>query len=208
MVTNAFLSIMQKGGYPFMVPLLALSIISLAVILERCFVLWRKTLLSEQAMARLRTFAAKKDNEGLDKLLSGDSSVSAGVLSDAIHSFDEAKGKISLEKALENSADKNIDRLNDRFWMLRAISHVAPVIGLLGTVVGLAISFNNIGSIGLNQQTVASGIAMALITTVAGLTIALPTIVAEYTLKAWAESRFRAIRGLLHDFVIWYGLDS
>jgi biopolymer transport protein ExbB len=208
MVTNAFLDIMQKGGYPFMVPLLALSIVSLAVILERTFVLWRKTLLSEQALAELRTFAAMKDNDGLDKLLSADPSVSAGVLSDAIRSFDEAKGKISLEKALENSADKNIDRLNDRFWMLRAISHVAPVIGLLGTVVGLAISFNNIGSIGLNQQTVASGIAMALITTVAGLTIALPTIVAEYTLKAWAESRFRTIRGLLHDFVIWYGQDS
>lgn len=208
MITNAFLDVMQKGGYPFMIPLLCLSVVSLAVIIERSFALWRRTLISADDYRKARELAGVKDNDGLHALFNMQKSITALLITDAVAILMMSKGTMTFEKALEHSADKNIDLLNQRFWMLQGISHVAPIIGLLGTVVGLAISFNNIGKVGLTQQSVASGIAMALITTIAGLSIALPTILAEYCLKSWAEAQFRKIRALLHELAIWYGQEQ
>jgi biopolymer transport protein ExbB len=205
MIENPFIDIMQRGGYPFMIPLLGLSIISLAVILERSFVLGRRTLLSVVERKKTIELAGKKDIEGIGMLFKEPKSIMARLLVDAVAARALSKGSLTFEKALEHSADQNMDLINERFWILRGISHIAPIIGLLGTVVGLAISFNNIGLVGLNQKTVASGISMALITTVAGLAIALPTIVAEYCLKSLAEAHFRKMRSLLHECALSFG---
>jgi biopolymer transport protein ExbB len=207
-MTNAFIEILQKGGPAFMYPLLLLSIVSLAVVLERAFVLWRRILMAPDACGNALALADKKDAAGLQTLLKSDRSLTALVVSDALTMLNTGKGTITFDQALEHSADKNMDLINERFWVLRGISHIAPIIGLLGTVVGLTISFKNIGLVGLNQQSVASGISIALITTVAGLTIALPTIVAEYCLKAWAESLFRKVRAVVHEFAIRFGKDA
>lgn len=205
MVVNPFIDIMQKGGYPFMIPLLGLSIISLAVVLERSFVIGRRTLLSAVDRKKALALAGKKDIDGMGLLFKDHKSIMARLIIDAVAARVLSKGSLTFEQSIEHSADKNLDLINERFWILRGISHIAPIIGLLGTVVGLAISFNTIGLVGLNQKTVASGISMALITTVAGLSIALPTIVAEYCLKSWAESHFRKMRSLLHELAISFG---
>ena len=111
----------------------------------------------------------------------------------------------TFEQAVERSADRYTPLLAERLWMLRAIGQIAPFIGLTGTVVGLAMAFRGIAEAGLSQQSVAKGIAVALNTTIMGLIIALPTLFAEHTLRAWAQSQFRSISTFLDEIVLRRG---
>lgn len=205
MITNSLFQIFREGGFFFMIPLLFLSILSLAVILERVFVLGKRTGLSAESIDKIKVAAREMKNSEILSLLKGDPSIAALIIYDAVTAFESAKGNLSLDQAITESADTHMDALNNHLWMLRAIGHIAPLLGLMGTVVGLAIAFRQIAEVGLSQQSVAGGISMALVTTITGLGIALPTLFADYCLRAWAQKQFKTIRGVLFSIVNWYG---
>ncbi len=205
MITNSLFQIFREGGPLFMVPLLSLSILSLAVILERIFVLGNRTGLSIECIAKIKAAAREMKNSEILLILKDDPSIAAIIIHDAVAALDSGKGNLSLDQAITESADTHMETLNNHLWMLRAIGHIAPLLGLMGTVVGLAIAFRQIAEVGLSQQSVAGGISMALVTTITGLGIALPTLFADYCLRAWAQKQFKSIRGVLFDLVNWYG---
>lgn len=203
MITNFLFQVIRQGGVGFMVPLIILSILSLAVILERIYMLSKRVVISSGVIKKIKMAAEGNNNEGLSTILEKEHSIAALILRDVLKTF--KPGKVSLKQAVIDSADAHMDGLTARLWMLRAIGHIAPLLGLMGTVVGLAVAFRKIAEVGLSQQSVAGGISMALITTITGLGIALPTLFAEYCLRAWAQFHFRNIKAMLHDFVSWYG---
>ena len=205
MITNSLFQLIREGGYVFMIPLIVLSILSLAVILERIFVFSKRTLLPSGAVEKIEKAVRENNREQLATILKGEHSFAALILLNALTIFQSGEGKISLEKAIGDSTDKHVDELTGRLWILRAIGHIAPLLGLLGTVFGLAISFSKISQVGLSQQTVAGGISVALITTITGLGIALPTLFADYCLRAWAQRNLKKIKAMLYDFALWYG---
>jgi len=84
-----------------------------------------------------------------------------------------------IEKAIEDEGGHQIPRLERFLSGLAIISNIAPLIGFLGTVTGLYHAFRAIVAVGgiTSTAVVAEGIAEALITTVAGLVIAIPTLV-------------------------------
>ena len=204
MITNSLLQIIREGGYVFMIPLIALSILSLAVILERIFVFSKRVLLPSVVIEELENAVKEDKKNEAANILKNERTFSSLVLQEALKIFQDSKGTLSLEKAITDTMDKHAGWLSSRLWMLRAIGHIAPLLGLLGTVVGLSISFSKISQVGLSQQTVAGGISMALITTITGLGIALPTLFADYCLRAWAQRNFTKIKAMLYDFVVWY----
>ena len=204
MITNSLLQIIREGGYVFMIPLIALSILSLAVILERIFVFSKRVLLPSVVIEELENAVKEDKKNEAANILKNERTLSSLVLQEALKIFQDSKGTLSLEKAITDTMDKHAGWLSSRLWMLRAIGHIAPLLGLLGTVVGLSISFSKISQVGLSQQTVAGGISMALITTITGLGIALPTLFADYCLRAWAQRNFTKIKAMLYDFVVWY----
>ncbi len=205
MITNSLYQLIREGGYVFMIPLILLSILSLAVILERMFAFSKRALLPSVAVEKIEK-AARENNKGqLSSILKIERSLSALILQEALKILQSSEGKLSMEKAVNDSSDKYMDWLTGRLWILRAIGHIAPLLGLLGTVFGLTISFSQISQVGLSQQTVAGGISVALITTITGLGIALPTLFADYCLRAWAQHNFKKIQAMLYDFVVWYG---
>jgi biopolymer transport protein ExbB len=205
MITNSLFQLFREGGPVFMIPLLLLSILSLAVILERIFVLGKRTSLSPDSVGKIRTASVEMKNSEIVSQVKDDRSLAALIIHDAFTAFQSGKGTMALDQAITESAEAHMEKLNDHLWMLRAIGHIAPLLGLLGTVVGLAIAFRRISEIGLSQQSVAGGISVALITTITGLGIALPTLFADYCLRAWAQSQFKKIKSLLFDIVNWYG---
>lgn len=205
MITNSLLNLIREGGLLFMVPLLLLSILSLAVILERVFVLAKRTGISSDTVDSLKKAAREMKSDEILARLAGDHSITALIIRDAVEALQSGKGILSLEQAIETSADVHMDNLTARLWILRAIGHIAPLLGLMGTVVGLALAFRQIAQVGLSQQSVAGGISVALITTITGLGIALPTLFADYCLRAWANARFKGIKKVLNDLVNWYG---
>ena len=205
MIANSLYQLIREGGYVFMIPLILLSILSLAVILERMFAFSKRALLPSVAVEKIEKAARGNNKEQLSSILKIERSLSALILQEALKILQSSEGKLSMEKAVNDSSDKYMDWLTGRLWILRAIGHIAPLLGLLGTVFGLTISFSQISQVGLSQQTVAGGISVALITTITGLGIALPTLFADYCLRAWAQHNFKKIQAMLYDFVVWYG---
>ena len=205
MITNSLYQLIREGGYVFMIPLILLSILSLAVILERIFAFSKRALLPSVAVEKIEKAAKGNNKQQLSSILKNERSLSALILQEALKILQSSEGKLSMEKAVNDSSDKYMDWLTGRLWILRAIGHIAPLLGLLGTVFGLTISFSQISQVGLSQQTVAGGISVALITTITGLGIALPTLFADYCLRAWAQHNFKKIKAMLYDFVVWYG---
>jgi biopolymer transport protein ExbB len=82
-----------------------------------------------------------------------------------------------VEKVMENAAVHEVARLEKRLPLLASITNVAPMLGFLGTVVGMINSFEVIAKEGLDDPTkVAVGISIALITTAGGLIVAVFTL--------------------------------
>jgi biopolymer transport protein ExbB len=202
MYVNSILDFFSKGGYQFMVPLLLLSIIALAVILERIHFLWLCCSISKDHFQSLKTHLQQNEFEQALKVSAGKPTLPYTIISAALTMVLHNQGKITFMQSLQKSADRHIAWLSKRFWLLKAVAYLSPMLGLLGTVVGLAISFGTIADSGLDQKSVASGISVALITTITGLVIALPTLLAESFLRAWARARYDEISALLDDLTI------
>ena len=93
-----------------------------------------------------------------------------------IKSIDIPDEKILLR--LENFAEREIEKLEKNLSFLATIVSIAPFLGLLGTVWGLLLSFNNMAIAGTSSiKIVASGVAEALITTIVGLIVAIPAAI-------------------------------
>ncbi|WP_321314132.1 MotA/TolQ/ExbB proton channel family protein [Halarcobacter sp.] len=79
------------------------------------------------------------------------------------------------EKVLKNALDKYLSKLELGLNTIKIIASISPLLGLLGTVIGVLNSFDSISKSGLGDPTIFStGISIALITTVAGLIVAIP----------------------------------
>ena len=99
-----------------------------------------------------------------------------------------------VEKAMEDAAVREMGALRSRVRPLAVAGSVAPLIGLLGTVVGMIIAFKTASQAGLGKgEMLAQGIYMALVTTAAGLTIAIPSLLCAAWFNGKIETFFREI---------------
>ena len=81
------------------------------------------------------------------------------------------------EKARERALIE-IPKLENHMWLLGVVAHVTPLVGLLGTVSGMITAFRVIAVVGSGKpEMLADGISQALITTAAGLTVAIPALI-------------------------------
>jgi biopolymer transport protein ExbB len=165
----------QKGGF-VMYPLLALSILALIVILERGFTLYiRSRTKTGELVTKVRKFLRDDNPEGGVKACDQYRGPTAAIVKAALLRWDS--GREEMEKLLENAAINEIARLERWLWVLGLIANIAPILGFLGTVVGMIQSFDVIARQGLNNPgLVAQGISVALITTASGLIVAVFTL--------------------------------
>ncbi len=166
-------------GGAFMWPLLAFSVATIALVIERIAYLLYHSL----NVSRLRDEVSSliregKRSEALALLQNAPrkltcASIFLALVSNAKH------GEARMEKAAEAEARERIRRLENGFNYLTALASLAPLTGFLGTVSGMIGAFKSIASATeVNAQLVANGIYEALITTVFGLCIAILALVA------------------------------
>jgi biopolymer transport protein ExbB len=166
------LNIFHSGG-PVMYPLLACSIIALTVIIERA-IFW--SALSRRSDRQLL-------NDVMDRCESGDweavRNITANskdpivkiLISGILHR------NYSMIKAMEASAADEIKKMRRFMNVLDTMITVAPLLGIFGTVIGIIQSFDVLGTAGIEHpEFVTAGIAQALITTAAGLGIAILSV--------------------------------
>jgi len=166
----------QQGGL-IMWPLLILSIIGVMIILERGYMLYfgARTRTTE-LISKVRKLLAEGKVDAALKACEQYKGPTAAVVKAALLRWNDADNE-EMTKLLENAALHEIARLERGLWILALISNIAPILGFLGTVVGMIQSFDVIAQEGLNNPgKVAKGISVALITTAGGLIVAVLTL--------------------------------
>lgn len=97
-------------------------------------------------------------------------------------------GRTAVEAAFQEASIEEEQRLTKGLRSLATIAQIAPLLGLLGTVMGMIVAFNNFSAQGVNSvQSVGTGISTALITTAAGLIIAIPALIGYNFLSGKVE---------------------
>ena len=105
-------------------------------------------------------------------------------------------------KAMEDYAPKSLNGLEKRLGLMVLIASVSPLIGMCGTVTGMINSFSVMAeAAGLDPGAVAGGISEALITTAAGLIIAIPGVVAYNMFQKRVEEWNLQLEGAITDFI-------
>jgi biopolymer transport protein ExbB len=169
------LEIVKAGGI-MMGPIILASIIAAAIILERLWTLQSKRVLPgeltekvwrwvEQRQIQDKHIAALQQNSPLGKVLA------AGLAN-------RHRDRSIIKEAIEDTGRHVVHELERFIGALGTIASLSPLMGLLGTVFGMIRTFNAITTEGIgNPAALAGGIAEALITTAAGLTVAIPALI-------------------------------
>ncbi len=163
----------QKGGI-VMWPLLIFSLLALTFIVERAIALRRAKINVNEFLSKIRkALLVNRDVRAAVKVCEEYKGPVASVVKAALLKYGHPKEEI--EKGIESAAVFESGRLERGLMVLSTTANVAPMLGFLGTVVGMIQSFDTLAAQGLtNPGAVAAGISVALITTAAGLIIAIP----------------------------------
>ncbi len=179
----------QKGGLA-MYPLIFLSVVSWAVIVERIFHL-RSSFYIGKSVRDLKPLIASGDIEGAIKLLSTESSFIANLLKDMLQGYRD--GKVSKEdmiKILDLELSLLAPRIEKNLPLLSTTASVAPLIGLFGTITGLIKVFSAFATANPEQAMVllSKGISEALVAAATGLAVAIPALIAYWLFRIWGNS--------------------
>lgn len=164
-----------KGG-PFMLLLVLLSIVSLTVILLRGAALRQNAVVPDAVADAVEKLQPGDNLDLLQETMQANSSALTRILSTLIRHLDWPKAE-NLE-AIQTKARNEVSRLERGLVILEISTGVAPLLGLLGTLSGLVSIFASIGGSG-DPVVIARGISEALNTTIAGLAVAAPSLIAH-----------------------------
>ena len=190
-----------KGGV-FMAFLLAISFVAVTVILLRLIALRRRAVIPVLIEKEIYKLKPGEVPEHLRHLIQDDTSPLSRIVEVAVRPYNATKQE-TLE-VVQSRARQEIVRLESGLFILEIVVGIAPLLGLLGAVTGLVRVFSNIGS-GVMSTTdlkgIASGIGEALSTTIVGLAIAIPALVAFSYFSRRVERLAVEMESLLTDLI-------
>ena len=192
------ISLVLKGG-PVMLILLGLSIISLTIIIIKIFQFYKSDIYNGNKI--LPVYKLLEDNkisqsrELLNSIIHPSSNIITSILDNKNLSNEDRENEVSI------IGEKQLRNLEFLLKPLEVISNVAPLLGLLGTVIGMITAFSKLENAGskVDPAILAGGIWEALLTTAFGLIVAIPALAAFYWLdgkvdKVREEMRHAAIK--------------
>ena len=184
-----------------MYPLLVCSIIVLTVVIDR-IIFWISVEFQRdrKLLAEVMEICQEGDWSPVrDKVRGSKDYVIRGLVSGIVHR------EFSMGKAMEAAADVEVKRMHRFMGVLDTMITVAPLMGILGTVIGIIASFEMIGTSGIEHpQAVTAGIAQALITTATGLSIAIFSVFPFNYFNARIESAVHKMENYATSLEILY----
>lgn len=165
-----------KAGDWAVIPLVACSVIGLAIIIERAWSLQRRRVVPEFLLAEVRRWLATGTmNEARLAELRAHSPLGRVLAAGLAHAHAD---RARMKEAIEETGRQVVIELERFLNTLGTIATIAPLLGLAGTVVGMIQTFNAISYAGLGDPArLAGGISVALINTAAGLFVAIPAYI-------------------------------
>lgn len=188
-----------RGG-PVMIPLLLLSFLGLVIVVERFLVLREKNFLDPAQLSVLaELLAARQFARAREYCASHSGPLSllvATLLDNRSAPYDE------LKELLEDTGRHQLRSLERGLGALATVVAAAPLLGLLGTVLGMIQVFESVSLAGaVRGEQLSAGIAQALITTAAGLIIAIPMLFLHAYLEGRAQALVQAIEARTLEFL-------
>ena len=171
-------------GGPVMIPIGASSVVALAAFFERLWALRRGRVAPRAVVQKvLEHSRSGQFTEARAACAASDSAV-ARLLEVAV----DWRGGLRSEvkERIEEVGEREAAELERWVWVLGTIGALGPLLGLLGTVGGMIVTFNSVRDTGSNGsvEEIAGGIAQALVCTFAGLTVAIPSLIAHRYLQS------------------------
>lgn len=181
--------LVKAGGW-LMLPIIIFSIASVAIIIERFWSLQRKKVIPEQMVNKIWQWA--QDNQLTSAKIHElrESSPLGRVLAAGLVNSNQPRAV--MKDSIEDTGRHVVHDLQKFLNSLGTIAAVSPLLGLLGTVLGMIKVFSVITSVGVGDPgELAGGISQALITTAAGISVAIPSLIF-----------YRYFRGKVDDLVV------
>ena len=170
------IDLIKFGGWVGYI-IIFLSVIAVALIFNYAISIRRKVLAPDKDAAELRDLIEKSNYDDIvAKLDDGKTSFLQTVVGRGVKERD--RGYDAMAKSMEDAGDELTGGLLRKIEHLNIIANIAPMLGLLGTVIGMVNSFNQISIAvgGVDPRRLAGGIFEALMTTVMGLIVAIPAL--------------------------------
>ena len=184
METISIWELIQNGGWYIMGPLGIMSLIAIYIIIERSMAIRRALKEEKDFMNKIRDYIHEGKIDSARNLCAQTVSPISRMLDKGISRI--GKPLKDIEVSIENSGKLEVYQLEKGLSVLATISGAAPMIGFLGTVIGMIVTFHTmkISGAGVEIAQLSGGIMQAMVTTVAGLVIGIIAYVAYNTLVA------------------------
>lgn len=158
--------------------IILVSLVSVALIIEHFLSIRRQQMLPEHLIDRLEAHLNAEEYREAQDDCAQDGSFIALVIGAGLNQVGAMFGFFDMQNAMQEASERQINKLHRKLEYLAFIAASAPMLGLLGTVLGMIDSFNEIA---LTEGTarpsqLAGGISKALVTTCMGLVVAIPTM--------------------------------
>ena len=199
-VWNTLATLLSRGGW-VMIPLFILSVIAIALSIERAIFWWRThRAMSASHLTALAASLRAGDGSSVIRRGSGEGRSIFGQLVQRMEEHESASASEAVAVEIVESMRNRFERFMPT---LSTIITAAPLIGILGTVIGIIDSFELLGASRMvtDPREVSSGIAEALITTAAGLVVALITLFPYMAFKGYvnrALGQFEVLIAAMH----------
>ncbi|MEK9714069.1 MAG: MotA/TolQ/ExbB proton channel family protein [Thalassolituus sp.] len=175
------LEIIQSGGW-MMVPIIIASILALAITVERFWTLRATKIAPPDLLSQVWGWMKNKQLDAGKIRTLRESSPLGNVLASGL--INSRHGRQIMKESIEEVASHEIHEMERYLNALGTVAAVAPLMGLLGTVIGMIKVFAEIMAQGTGQANLlAGGISEALITTAAGLVVAIPALICHRILQ-------------------------
>lgn len=166
--------LLKAGGW-VIIPLIILSVIAMAIIAERFWTLRESRVTPKNLVQQVWTWVKQNDIDK-NKLVTLKKSSPLGEIL-AVGLLNHRHGRDTMKESIEEAGRQVVLELEKFMTLLGSIAAVSPLLGLLGTVIGMIKVFTVITVQGVgNATSLADGISEALITTAVGLAVAIPTL--------------------------------
>jgi biopolymer transport protein ExbB len=182
--TLSIWELIKMGGWYIMGPLALMSLAATYIIIERMMAINRALRDEKDFMARLRDYIREGRTDSAKNLCQSTNTPVARMLEKGISRI--GKPLKDIEVSIENQGKLEVYRLESGLPILATVSGAAPMLGFLGTVVGMVVTFHTMeaSGAGVELSQLSGGMMQAMITTVAGLIIGIPAYIGYNLLVA------------------------
>lgn len=191
--------LLVKGG-PIMIPIALLSVLTLYFFFERFFTVRKASKLDANFMNNINDFIKNNNVEAAKALCKGASTPITKMIGKGISKIGQPEKEI--ESAMENAGKLELYSIEKNLSILSIIGRVAPILGFIGTIMGVIVIFYDIGLSGdIAIKTISTGLYQKMITSASGLVVGLMAYISYFIINNMVDKLIYRMESASAEFI-------